>query len=70
MAASMMAKGSFAHASLGRRSCLAQRPRVLVRAANDEGIPDYRVRKTLPIFPLGVVALPAATVPLMIFEAR
>ncbi|GAX85660.1 hypothetical protein CEUSTIGMA_g13075.t1 [Chlamydomonas eustigma] len=36
--------------------------------ASDE--PDYRVRKTLPIFPLSVVALPAATVPLMIFEAR
>lgn len=28
------------------------------------------VRKTIPIFPLNVVALPAATVPLMIFEAR
>lgn len=35
----------------------------------DDG-PDYRVRKTIPIFPLNVVALPAATVPLMIFEAR
>lgn len=38
------------------------------RALGDS--PDYRVRKTLPIFPLSVVALPAATVPLMIFEAR
>lgn len=28
------------------------------------------MRKTIPIFPLGVVALPSATVPLMIFEAR
>ena len=27
-------------------------------------------RFTLPIFPLSVVALPSATVPLMIFEAR
>eukprot|EP00955_Chlamydomonas_euryale_P118466 366545-Chlamydomonas_euryale.AAC.12 len=27
-------------------------------------------RSTLPIFPLNVVALPSATVPLMIFEAR
>jgi hypothetical protein len=27
------------------------------------------VRKTIPIFPLGLVALPEATVPLMIFEA-
>ena len=31
---------------------------------------ELRVRRTLPIFPLNVVALPAATVPLMIFEAR
>ena len=33
-------------------------------------LPDYRIRRTLPIFPLNVVALPAASVPLMIFEAR
>eukprot|EP00878_Enallax_costatus_P005223 GHUV01005489.1.p1 GENE.GHUV01005489.1~~GHUV01005489.1.p1 ORF type:complete len:347 (+),score=73.03 GHUV01005489.1:210-1250(+) len=31
---------------------------------------DDPVRKQLPIFPLGVVAMPHAVVPLMIFEAR
>jgi len=47
----------------------AARRCIAARAARD-GEPDYRVRKILPIFPLGVVALPAAVVPLMIFEAR
>ena len=66
--ASNAMRGSLVHA--GRTAVMARRPRVWLRATNDEGIPDYRVRKTIPIFPLGVVALPAATVPLMIFEAR
>lgn len=44
--------------------------RVVIKATSNQGEPEYRVRKTLPIFPLNVVALPATVVPLMIFEAR
>lgn len=46
---------------------------VAVRAAGGEdgaGAGAKRRTRELPIFPLGVVALPHATVPLMIFEPR
>lgn len=47
--------------------CHARRSIVRVQAGRESGT----VRKTiLPIFPLSLVPLPAAIVPLMIFEAR
>ncbi|KAL4430787.1 hypothetical protein ABPG75_006043 [Micractinium tetrahymenae] len=40
------------------------------QAAAGEGLKPGGTRERLPIFPLGIVALPAADVPLQIFEAR
>jgi Lon protease-like protein len=57
----------FASRGLAPCSHLYRSTKLRCRASDE---PDYRVRKTLPIFPLSVVAFPAATVPLMIFEAR
>lgn len=49
----------------------ARRCTLVVRAAGDSGSAGAKGRTIeLPIFPLNVVALPHATVPLMIFEPR
>ncbi|GLC41480.1 hypothetical protein PLESTB_001007100 [Pleodorina starrii] len=45
-------------------------PTRLSRHRRVECVAKAGTRKQLPIFPLNVVALPSATVPLMIFEAR
>lgn len=46
---------------------LQRHPRHMCHASSSSQEP---VRKQMPIFPLGVVAMPHAVVPLMIFEAR
>ena len=66
--ASLIMASSRSSLKLSSRSARGFTNRTMRALGGDS--PDYRVRKTLPIFPLSVVALPAATVPLMIFEAR
>jgi hypothetical protein len=57
-------RGTHSSTSSGRRGAS-----VVPRAGGADSS-GPRVLKELPIFPLGVVALPHATVPLMIFEPR
>ena len=53
-----------------KRSALAQSSSSTRRLILCSAVEDTSRFMTIPIFPLNVVALPAATVPLQIFEAR
>ncbi|GFR48354.1 hypothetical protein Agub_g10243 [Astrephomene gubernaculifera] len=59
-----------AFSGAGVRTCRAALQRSCSRASRVQCVARAGVRKQIPIFPLNMVALPCATVPLMIFEAR